>query len=158
MQYLSKSRITNTQKAYLSIQASSLSAFVISKTYTNGQKLRGRQLNKTMCGSKSAIFVILSSFFFLSFFLQTTLSNNDNSKTVQALTLISAQNGCSTQRAASQPLSVFISSSSPWSIKAIHNTVVAVRCKGRHFLILYACVHEVSFPGQMPRSLAWERH
>ena len=109
---------TNMQKAYLSIQTSSLSAFVISKTYISGQKPRGRQLNKKVCGSKSAIFLIL-----LSFFVQTTLSNNDNSKTVQALTLIFARNGCSSQRAASQPLSVFIASNSPWSIKAIHNTL-----------------------------------
>ena len=36
--------------------------------------------------------------------------------------------------------------------------MVAVRCEGRHFLILYACAHEVSFPGQIPRSLVWERH
>ena len=38
------------------------------------------------------------------------------------------------------------------------HSVVAVRCEGRHFLILYACVHEVSFPGQIQRSLVWERH
>ena len=93
-----------------------------------------------------------------NFFVQTTLSNNDNSKTVQALTLILARNGCSSQRAASQPLGVFITSNSPWSIKAIPNTVVAVRCEGSHFLILYSCAHEVSFPGQIPRSLIWERH
>ena len=48
-QYLSKSRITSPQirkKANLSIQASCLSAFVISKTHISGQKPRGRQLNK----------------------------------------------------------------------------------------------------------------
>ena len=33
----------------------------------------------------------------------------------------------------------------------------AVRCLGRHFLILYACAHEVSFPDQRPRSLVWKR-
>ena len=38
------------------------------------------------------------------------------------------------------------------------HSVVAVRCEGRHFPILYACAHEVSFPGQIPRSLVWERH
>ena len=38
------------------------------------------------------------------------------------------------------------------------HSVVAVRCEGRHFLILYACAHEVSFPGQIPHSLVWERH
>ena len=37
------------------------------------------------------------------------------------------------------------------------HSVVAARCEGRHFLILYACAHEVSFPGQIPRSLVWER-
>ena len=109
---------TNTLKAYLSAQAFSLSAFVISKTHISGQKPHGRQLNRKVCGSKSAIFVIL-----LSFFVQTTLSNNNNSKTVQALTFILARNGCSSQRTASQPLSVFIAPNSPWSIKAIHNTL-----------------------------------
>ena len=43
-----------------------------------------------------------------------------------------------------------------WSIKAIHNTVAAVRCIEHHFLTLYACAHEVSFPNQRPRSLVWE--
>ena len=103
---------TNTLKAYLSAQASSLR---VSKTHKwpKALKPRKRQLNKKVCGSKSAIFVILS------FFLQTTLSNKDNSKMVQAPTLILARNGCSSQRA---PFSVFIASNSPWSTKAIHNT------------------------------------
>ena len=122
---------------------------MISKTHISGQKPRGRQLNTKVCDSKSAIFRILLSFFLSCY---DFCSNNDNSKTVQALTLILARNGCSSQCAASQPLSVFIVSNSPWSIKAIHNTVVAVRCEGRHFLMLYACAHVVSFPGQIPRS------
>ena len=98
--------------------------------------------------------------FCYSFFLCSDhfLRNNDNSKTVQALTLILVRNRCSSQCAASQPFSVFIASNSPWSIKAIHNTVVAVRCEGRYFLILYACAYEVLFPGQIPRSLVLERH
>ena len=58
-------------KAYLSAQASSLSGFVISKTHTNGQKPRGRQLNAEVRGSESAIFRILS--FFLSFFVQPSI-------------------------------------------------------------------------------------
>ena len=76
---------TNTLKAYLSAQASSLSAFVISKTHIVGQKPRGRQLNAKVCGSKSAIFRILS--FFLC---SDHLSNDDNSKTAQVLTFILA--------------------------------------------------------------------
>ena len=62
---------TNTLKAYLSILASSLSAFVISKTHISGQKPRGRQPNAKVCGSESAIFRILS--FFLSFFVSFLL-------------------------------------------------------------------------------------
>ena len=92
---------------------------MISNTHTSGQKPRGRQLNAKVCDSKSAIFRLLSYFFLRYDFC----SNNDNSKTVQALTLILARNGCSSQRAASQPLTVFIASNSPWSIKAIHNTL-----------------------------------
>ena len=52
---------TNMLKAYLSAQASSLSAFVISKTHISGQKPRGRQINAKVCGSESAIFRILFS-------------------------------------------------------------------------------------------------
>ena len=47
---------TNTLKAYLRAQTSSLSAFVISKTHISGQKPRGRQLNANVCGRESAIF------------------------------------------------------------------------------------------------------
>ena len=39
---------TNTLKAYLSAQTSSLSAFVIRKTHISGQKPRGRQLNASV--------------------------------------------------------------------------------------------------------------
>ena len=52
---------TNTLKAYLSTQPSSLSAFMISKTHTGAQKPHGRQLNTKVCGSKSAIFCLLCS-------------------------------------------------------------------------------------------------
>ena len=87
MQYLSKSRVTSpqTRKKLICIQASCLSAFVISKTHISGQKPRGRQLNTKKCDSKSAIFVILLSGFFLC---SDHLSSNHNSKTAKALTLI----------------------------------------------------------------------
>ena len=62
---------TNRLKAYLSIQASSLSTFVISKTHISGQKPRGRQLNTKVCGSESAIFRIIS--FFLLFQIPMSL-------------------------------------------------------------------------------------
>ena len=55
-------------------QASSLSGFVISKTHASGQKPRGRQLNAKVCGSESAIFLIL--------LVTTTMFNNDISQTV----------------------------------------------------------------------------
>ena len=121
MQYKQKpyNFTTNTLKAYLSAQTSSLSAFVISKTHISGQKPHGRQLNTKVCASKSAIFRILLFFFLCS----DHFVNYDNSKTAQVLTLILARNGCSSQRSASQPLSVFIASNSPWSTKAIHNTL-----------------------------------
>ena len=38
------------------------------------------------------------------------------------------------------------------------HSVVAVRCEGHHFLILYACAHKVLFPGQISCSLVRERH
>ena len=79
--------ITNTLKAYLSTQASSVSAFVISKAHTSGQKPRERQLSAKVCNSKSAICHILSFFLHYDF-----CSNNNNSKTAQVLTLILARN------------------------------------------------------------------
>ena len=72
-------------KAYLSIQPSSSSVFMISKTHITAQKLRGRQLNAKVCGSESAIFLFLLSSFLL---IKTTKFNNDISNTVQVLTVI----------------------------------------------------------------------
>ena len=63
-----------------------------------------------MCGSKSAIFVILSS-------LGLFCPNNDNSKMVQVLTVILSQNCWLTQPGAIPQLSIFIAPNSPWSIK-----------------------------------------
>ena len=80
-------------KAYLSTQTSSLSAFMTSKTHIVAQKPHGLQLNAKECsGSNSAIL--------LSFFVQTTLFNNDNTKVVQVFTLILAQNQCLSQHGA----------------------------------------------------------
>ena len=73
-------------KAYLSTQPSCMSAFKISKTHVVAQKHRRRQLNAKVCGSESAIFCILS------FFVQTTLFNNDISKMTQIFVVILAQN------------------------------------------------------------------
>ena len=86
MVQMSKSRI-NILKVYLNAQSSSLSAFMICKIRIVAQKPHGRQLNAEVCGSESAIFVIL-----LSFFIMTTLFNSNDSKTVQVLTIILAQN------------------------------------------------------------------
>ena len=75
-------------KAYLSTQPSGLSAFMTSMTHITAQKPRGRQLNAKVCGSESAIFLILLSFFLV----KTTNFNNDISKTVQVLTVILSRN------------------------------------------------------------------
>ena len=56
---------------------------MIRKTHVSAQKLRGRQLNAKVCGSESAIFLIL---------IKTTKFNKDISKTVQVLTVILSQN------------------------------------------------------------------
>ena len=37
------------------------------------------------------------------------------------------------------------------------HSVAAVRCEGRHFVILYACAQVFLFPDQILRSLVWER-
>ena len=140
---------TNMQKTYLSIQASCLSAFVISKTHISGQKPCGRQLNKKVCDSKSAIIVILLS-------CSDHLSSSDNSKSSKVdfstkLVLVGTRSFPTTQRLHSFKFTLVNKSHS-------QHSVVVVRCEGRHFLILYACVHKVSFPGQIPRSLVWEGH
>ena len=49
--------------------------------------------------------------------LRPLCSNNDNSKTVQVLTVILSQNLCLSQRGAIRSLSVFIAPNSPWSMK-----------------------------------------
>ena len=85
---------------------------MISKTHISAQQPRGRKLNAKVCGCKSAIFLILSSSS-----LRPLCSNNDNSKTVQVLTVILSQNLCLSQRGAIRSLSVFIAPNSPWSIK-----------------------------------------
>ena len=56
---------------------------MISKTHASAQMPHGRQLNAKVC-SESAIFLY-------TFFVQTTLSNNDNFKTTEVLTLSLAQ-------------------------------------------------------------------
>ena len=58
---------------------------MISRTHISTQKPHGRMLNAKVCGSESAIFLIL---------LQTTKFNNDISKTVQVLPVILSQNWC----------------------------------------------------------------
>ena len=105
MQYLTYNFTINMLTAYLSAQSSSLSAFMISKTRIVAQMSRGRQLNAKVCSA--AIFLNSSLF--------RPLSSNDNSKTAQVLPLILARNWCSSQCAASQPLSVFTGSTLPWS-------------------------------------------
>ena len=89
---------------------------MIGKTHISAQQPRGRKLNAKVCGCKSAIFLILSSSSSSSS-LRPLCSNNDNSKTVQVLTVILSQNLCLSQRGAIRSLSVFIAPNSPWSIK-----------------------------------------
>jgi len=83
---------------------------MISKTHISAQKPHGRQLNAKVCGCESAIFRLLS-------FSLATMFNNDISKTVQVVTVILSHNWFLSQRGALRPLSVFIATNSPWSIK-----------------------------------------
>ena len=130
-------------KAYLSVQASSLSAFAISKTHTSGQKPRGRQLN-----TKVAVMKVLFFLFFLIFLLRPRCSTTISGKRF----IYSSSFQHETDPYHNEELyNQSASSTSPWSIKAIHNTVAAVRCEGRHFVILCACAQVVSFPYQILR-------
>ena len=95
---------------------------MISKTHIKAHKPRERQLNAKLCGSESAIFLIL----------QITMFNNNISKTVQVLTVISSRNWSVSKRFKYSPSfhhetdpyhsaelynSVFIAKNSSWSIK-----------------------------------------
>ena len=114
---------TITLKAYLSIKASRLSAYVISKTRRVVQRPRGRQLNAKVCGDEG--FVILS-FFFPSF-------------VNQRMALMCTLSACTKMILQCNVLlihSVFIVFT-----KAVLNsrqTAAAVHCVGRHFVI---CMH-----------------
>ena len=115
-----------------------------SKVHTSGQKPRRRQLN--------AAVMKVPFFVFFRFLVTTTC--------VQQRYLA---NGLSTHRQCRTKLMVVTARSStaiqrlhssPWSIKAILNTLWLLSVvKGRHFLILCACAQVVSFPGQIRRSL-----
>ena len=59
------------------------------------------------------------------------------------LILFTTWGSASTQRLHSFKFTLVNKSHSQHSVAAVH-------CEGRHFLILYACVHKVSFPGQIP--------
>ena len=94
-------------KAYLSAQASSLSAFLISKTHISGRKTAKC---KSVWSSKCH--------FCYSFFNYFSLFRpHVNSKTAKVLTLILARNWSLSEHAASQPLSDFIASNLLWSKK-----------------------------------------
>ena len=74
-------------KAYLSTQPSSLSP----QNDVSAQMPRRSQLKAQVCGSESTI----------SFFVQITLSKNNNLKTTEVLVMRLEQNWCSSQRTAS---------------------------------------------------------
>ena len=109
---------------------------MLSKTHISGQKPCGRQLNAKVCSSESATLVIL-------------LSCYDHYVQQRYLA-----NGLSTHRHFSTKLMLITARSSMTAYERPHSfkftlvnkshsqhSVVAVRCEGHHFLILYACVH-----------------
>ena len=98
--------------------------------------------------------------FFLSFFLscydhysqQQYLANglSTHHQFSTKLMLITARSSTTTRRLHSFKFTLVNKSHS-------QHPEAAVRCLGRHFQILYACAHEVSFPDQRPRSLVWKQ-
>ena len=123
---------------------------MISKTHISGQKPRGRQLNAKVCGSKSTIFRILSLFRPLVKRRQLENGSSTHLDFSMKRMLITALSFPTTQRLHSFKFTLVNKSHS-------QHSEAAVRCEGRHFLILYACAHEVSFPDRRPRSLVWKR-
>ena len=122
-------------KAYLSVQASSLSAFAISKTHISGQKPRGRQLNTKVCGHESAIFLILL-YFFQQRYLANGLSTHRHFRT--KLILVTMRSSTTNWHLHSFNFTLVNKSHSQHSVSA-------VRCEGCHFVILYACTQVVLF-------------
>ena len=167
--------ITNTVKAYLSAQSSSLSGFVISKTHISSRLFKHpvflfewlcdqqdsykwpKATRKTaLCksGRQRKCHFSYSSFF-LSFFIQPSIFQqryleNGSSHFSMKLMLITVWSSTTTQR--------LHRLNSPQLVNKSHSqqSEAAVHCLGRHFLILYTCAHEVSFPDQRPRSLVWK--
>ena len=141
---------TNTVKAYLSTQSSSLSGFVISKTRISGQKPHRRQVNAKVSGSEIAIFCVLLSFFVQPSIFQQRYLENGLSHFNTKLMLITVRSSTTTQHLLSLKFTLVNKSHSQQSEAAVH-------CLGHHFLILYACAREVSFPDQRPQSLVWKQ-
>ena len=115
---------TNTLKAYLSAQPSSLSAFMISKTHIGAQEPRERQLNAEVCGSESAIFS------FLPQSSERYLENGSSSQRhfTTKLMLITARS-----------FTVSVAINSPWSIKLF--SALPSCCPLRRTPFCYRCTH-----------------
>ena len=103
---------TRKKLIYLIIQASSLSAFVISKTHVSGQKPLGRQ-------QKCAIAKVPFCAFFHTTFVQTTITQNSSSTRLDFSTqemLITACSFPMTQRLHSLKFTVVYKSHSQHSV------------------------------------------
>ena len=143
--------ITNTLKAYLSTQTSSLSAFMISKTHihVNGQKLRSRQLNAKVCGSESAFFLILS-FFLLRPPCSTTISHKQFKCSPSFQHETDAYHSVEFyDHSASSQLQIHPGQLKPFTIHC-----PLLRTPFSNFVHMHT--HKVSFPDQRPQSLVWK--
>ena len=126
-----------------------MSAFVISKTHMSSQKPRRRQLNTKMytCHFSYSFFLSCQDHDVQQRYLKNGLSAHRHFCT--KLMLISARSSTTTRRLHSFKFTLVNNHS--------QHSEAAVRCLGCHFLILYTCTQEVSFPDQRLRSLVWKR-
>ena len=82
-------------------------------------------------------------------FLKQRYLDNGSSTHHQLITKLTVQSVTTTQRPHSYKFILVDKSCSQLGLAAVY-------CIGRHFLMLYACAHVVSFPNQRPQSLIWE--
>ena len=143
-QYLliSKSRITLPQIRYKLIQVPWRPLWVL---YNQKDSYKRPKATRKTAKRKS---VLILSFLlrplFSEWYLANGLSGHHHFST--KLMLITPRSSTITQRLHSFKFTLVNKSHS-------QHSVVAVRCEGCHFIILYACTHVVSFPDQIPWSL-----
>ena len=156
MQYLSKNRITSPQLGYVKnlfkrpdVLFECLCGQQDSYKWPKAMRKTAKPENvrSWKCHFSYSCFFLRSAFNF-SRYLANALSTHRHFST--KLILVTTRSSTTTQRLHTFKFTLVNKSHS-------QHSGAAVRCEGRHFLMLYACARVVSFLSQILRSLGWER-